>query len=173
MNARFAAAAEERDYDHVFSSPTIIAGLQSPITPTASFRGRSVHSQQLAGMPRQNPKLGNTTSVQRRLFAASGPSSIKRPNSTVSFDVDSIIDVSAAPSAGSIYTPSSKTRAAKKAKISEAVCPATDHTLVSSSPKASARLVPDSSTSRAVTRLSRRLFVDVSRFCFLPSPMKS
>ena len=170
MNARFAAAAEERDYDHVFSSPTSIAGLQSPITPTASFRGRSAHS---VGLPRQNPKLGNTTSVQRRLFAASGSSSIKRPNSTVSFDVDSIIDVSVAPSA-SIYTPSSKTRAVKKAKIAEAVCPATDHTLVSSSsPKASARLVPDSSTSRAVTRLSRRLFVDVSRFCFLPSPMKS
>jgi hypothetical protein len=48
----------------------------------------------------------------------------------------------------------------KRAKISEAVCPATDHTLFSSSPKAGARLVPEA--SRAVTRLSRRLFVDVS-----------
>ena len=166
--ARFADAAEEPDHGDIFSSPTSISGLQSPITPTATFRGRSGGSRShLPTVPKdgQNSKLKGSN-VQRRLFTTSGRDSStglsipnKRPGSSVSFNDDSLVDGTAAASIA-IHTPGSKTRSMKRAKISEAVCPATDHTLFSSSPKAGARLVPEA--SRAVTRLSRRLFVDVS-----------
>lgn len=166
LMARFEAAAANNDDDAgfstIFGSPPLHTGLRSPGTPTAA-RG----------------EMRRVTFAPRKLF----PSETGKRKAAVTSNVDDIFsdgefgvaaestkDVSGSVPA-SIHTPKPKKRQTK----SEAVCPTTDQTLATSSPKKDVRTVPEvvSGGRPRSARLSSRLIAIPSRIISPSKPSRT